>query len=247
MEVIPAMDLQGGRCVRLTQGDFATARIYEADPVSQAKRFADAGATWLHVVDLDGARDGMCRQFNLVAKIARATSLRLQAGGGIRDATDIAALVDCGAERVVIGSLAVTHPPLVKEWLARFTPQRIALAFDLRLFDLREPEVLVRGWQEQSGKSLWAALDAYEACGLETILCTDVSRDGMMSGPNLELYRGLCRRRPNLLVLASGGVSKIDDLVQLANTGVRGAIIGKALYESRIDLAVALREMARAG
>ena len=247
MEVIPAMDLQGGRCVRLTQGDFATARIYEADPVSQAKKFADAGAEWLHVVDLDGARDGMCRQFNLVANIARATSLRLQAGGGVRDATDIATLVDCGAERVVIGSLAVTHPPLVKEWLVRFAPQRIALAFDLRLLDSREPEVLVRGWQKQSGKSLRAALDAYEGSGLETILCTDVGRDGMLSGPNLELYRELCRRRPNLMVLASGGVSTVDDLFQLANTGVHGTIVGKALYESRIDLAAALREMARAG
>lgn len=246
MEVIPAIDLQDGRCVRLARGDFTTATIYAADPLAQAKQFAESGAAWLHVVDLDGARDGMCRQFDLIAKIARATSLRLQVGGGIRDASAIAALIDCGAERIVVGSLAATNPPLVRAWLARFTPRRIALAFDVRPDELRKAQVLVRGWQEPSGKSLEDALTAYEDGGLQTILCTDVGRDGMLMGPNLELYREVCERRPHLEVQASGGVSTLDDLFQLANTGVHAAIVGKALYEGRIELGSALREMAGA-
>lgn len=233
--------------MRLTQGNFTTATTYEADPLAQAQSFADAGAVWLHVVDLDGARGGTRRQFELVERIARTTPLRLQVGGGIREATSIAALIDCGAERVVIGTLAVSNVPLVGEWLARFTPQRIVLAFDVRLNDSREPEVLIRGWQERSGKMLHDALAAYEESGLITVLCTDIGRDGMLSGPNVELYRWLCEKRPDLEVQASGGVSTLDDLVKLAKTGVGAAIVGKALYERRIDLAGALRELVRAG
>ena len=247
MDVIPAIDLLDGRCVRLSQGNFATAKIYESDPLAQAQRFADAGAAWLHVVDLDGARDETGRQFDLIAKIARATPLRLQVGGGVRETSSIATLIDSGVERVVIGSLAVSDVALVREWLARFTPGRFVLAFDVRFGDSHEPEVLIRGWQVESGKRLREALDAYEGSALETILCTDVGRDGMLTGPNLELYRALCARRPGLGVQASGGVSSLDDLFQLANAGVRAAIVGKALYEGRVDLADALRELGRAG
>ena len=246
MEIYPAIDLKDGHCVRLTQGNFDTATIYEADPILQARKFADAGATWLHVVDLDGARAGKMRQFELIAEVARQTSLKVQVGGGIREVETIEKLLEAGVERVVIGSLAVKKRVLVQEWLRIFGSERIMIAFDVRLVD-DEPELLTHGWRSGSKQLLWDVLDAYEVSGLKHILCTDVSRDGMLAGANHALYLAIQKHAPQLEVLASGGVSGLDDLLWLVKHKVAGAIVGKAIYEGRVDLADAIQQVKNAG
>lgn len=243
MDLIPAIDVQGGRCVRLRRGDFSTATIYETDPLLQAGRFARAGAKWLHVVDLDGAQDPKCRQFDLIAAMARQTPLKLQLGGGIRESSTIKELLDCGVERVIVGTLAAENPRLVKHWLERFTPDRIVLALDVRLGADGEPLVFTRGWQRDSTKYLWELLHAYDDSGVRMVLCTDIGRDGMLCGPNCRLYRLILERWPALEILASGGVGSLNDLFELAGAGAAGAVIGKALYEGRVDLAEAIGRM----
>lgn len=243
MEIFPAIDLQGGQCVRLTRGDFGTARLYESDPIAQARRFAAAGTEWLHVVDLDGARDGKSRQGDIISRIANETSLRLQVGGGIRDADAIEILVDCGVERAIVGSLAAENPELVASWLGHFGPERVVLAFDVRLNAFGEPEVLTQGWKNKTGRSLWRLLEAYAGSDLKTIMCTDVDRDGMLTGSNTALYAALRDRWPSLNVLASGGVRDMTDLLELKHSGVAGAIIGKAIYEGRVNLADAISQV----
>ena len=246
MEIFPAIDLKNGQCVRLTQGDFETAKIYESDPLLQAQRFADAGAVWLHMVDLDGARAGEMKQFDLIASVAKQTTLQIQVGGGIRNESMIAALLDVGVKRVVVGSLAVKNRPLVQSWLKTFGADHLALAFDIKFTD-NEPEILTHGWQSGSQQLLWDVLDAYETCGLKHILCTDVGRDGMLTGSNHALYVALQARYPALEVLASGGVSGLEDLQGLAKLGLAGAIVGKAIYEGRVDLADAIKQVKNAG
>lgn len=247
MKIIPAIDLQNGRCVRLTQGDFDTPTFYSADPLAQAQAFADLGATWLHIVDLDGARAGAPRQFELIGEIVRATGLSVQVGGGIRDEYAAEQLFDAGIARIIVGSLAVKDPGRVGGWMRAFGHSRIVPAFDIKLDAAGEPEVLTHGWQSRSGQSLWRILDLYAETGVATVLCTDVGRDGMLQGPNLELYASLRRRWPELGILASGGVANDEDLSVLALMGLTGVVVGKAIYEGRIDLAAALRQNAHAG
>jgi phosphoribosylformimino-5-aminoimidazole carboxamide ribotide isomerase len=247
MEIFPAIDLKNGQCVRLTQGDFATATIYQADPVLQAKIFFNAGANWLHMVDLDGARTGGMQQFDLIAKVAKQSMLNIQVGGGIRDTEAIIRLLDAGIKRVVVGSLAVKDPELVKGWLKQFGPEKIVLAFDVRLNQAHQPEILTHGWQSGSNKILWDVLNDYRDSQLETILCTDVGRDGMLGGSNHTLYMTLKDKRPELQILASGGVSGLADLMQLAKLGVAGAITGKAIYEGRLDLGAAIKQVKHVG
>lgn len=245
MEIFPAIDLKNRQCVRLTQGDFSAVTIYESDPVRQAHKFAAAGATWLHMVDLDGARSGSMRQFDTIADIAQQVSLKIQVGGGIRDEKAIDQLLGAGIKRVVIGSLAVKNQPLVQSWLRKFDPEHIVLAFDIRLNAKNEPEILTHGWQSGSEQSLWDVLEAYADSGLKTILCTDISRDGMLTGTNHTLYQNIQKRWPKLDVLASGGVSGLADLMMLAKFNVAGVIVGKAIYEGRVDLASAIKQVSR--
>ena len=246
MEIFPAIDLKNGQCVRLTQGAFDTAKIYETNPLVQAQKFSKAGASWLHVVDLDGARAGEMQQMDIIAALAKQKPLKIQTGGGVRNAKTIQKLLDSGVERVVIGSLAVKNKTLVQKWLQKFGPKHIVLAFDVKFVD-GQPEVLIQGWQNESQQLLWDVLDAYEGCGLTNILCTDVSRDGMLTGANAALYQSVKKHAPRLDVLASGGVNGLDDLLTLAKVPVAGAIVGKAIYEGRIDLASALQKVAHAG
>lgn len=246
MEIFPAIDLRNGQCVRLTQGDFAQTKIYEDDPIRQAQRFAEAGAEWLHIVDLDGAREGGSRQFDVIERIARSVTLKLQVGGGIRDEATVAALLDRGIERVVIGSLAVRDPAHVMDWLRRFGPARMVAAFDVRLDYLGKPRILIEAWQQESGSSLWELLDTYTNNGLRIILCTDVARDGMFAGPNLALYQAIQTRHPELDLVASGGVRDTGDLKALTELGVQGTIVGKAIYEGHIDLADAIQRVKHA-
>ncbi len=246
MKLYPAIDLKNGTCVRLSQGDFDTAKVYEKDPLVQARKFMQAGATRLHVVDLDGARRGEMHQFSIIERLAKETPLKIQAGGGIRNAETIRKMLAAGVDRVVVGSLAVKNRKTVQEWLKEFGPKRIVLAFDIKFVD-DQPEVLISGWQSESRQLLWDVLDAYEESGLTHILCTDVSKDGMLSGPNTDLYKAILEKVPTINILASGGVSSLEDLKALAQVPVDGAIIGKALYEGRIDLATALKEVQNVG
>ena len=197
-------------------------------------RYRDLGADWLHVVDLDGARDGSGTNSTLIAELAAGNAIKLQVGGGLRSSTAVAQALDSGAARAVIGSAAVLQADQVRTWLKYFGPARIALAFDVRLGESGAPQVLTHGWRRQSALLLWDAVAGYANDGLVHVLCTDVSRDGALSGPNVALYREAVRRFPQLRWQASGGIRHAEDLAALAGCGASAAISGKALLEGLI-------------
>jgi phosphoribosylformimino-5-aminoimidazole carboxamide ribotide isomerase len=236
--ILPAIDLIGGRVVRLLRGRFDAETAYGDDPLAQARAFAQAGARWLHVVDLDGARDGAARQTEAIATLADVAGLRLQAGGGVRTTADVETLLDAGVARVVVGSLSAYRPDLVRAWLDHFGPDRITVALDVE-FDGDLPIVLARGWQERAGVTLWEALAALGP-RLAHLLVTDVSTDGAMSGPNLALARRVMAERPDLAFQASGGVASLADIAALRGAGVPATIVGRALYEGAFTLPDAL-------
>ncbi len=235
MHLIPAIDLRGGGVVRLEQGRFDRERQYDDDAGQLARRYAAAGADWLHVVDLDGARDGSAAQHAAIGAIAAACTGRLQVGGGVRDARRIDALFDAGVERVVIGSRAVTHADNTRAWLKRYGGERIVLALDVGIDD-GAPRLKTHGWTRTSSATLWDLVTAFAAAGLVHVLCTDVSRDGMLTGGNVALYRDAVERFPAIRWQASGGVGQRADLDALAATGVAAAIVGRALLDGRITL-----------
>ena len=233
MKLIPAIDIRGGRCVRLLKGDFAKETRYDADPVELAAHYRALGARWLHVVDLDGAAAGAPANLPLV-KAMRADGLRVQLGGGIRDDASLEQALEI-ADRVVIGSLAVTAPEHVTRWLDTYGAERFTLGFDVRIDAAGTPFVTTHGWTQTSAVTLADAIERFLPHGLVHVLCTDVDRDGALAGPNLELNADCARRWPTLAVQASGGVRDAADLAALATTGVAGAISGKALLEGRIS------------
>ena len=234
MIIYPAMDLMGGKVVRLKQGRFDEVTAYSSEPLDALREFAAAGAQWAHVVDLDGARTGQPVQQELVAALAQSAPLRLQTAGGYRSRDHLARMFDAGVARVAIGSLAVKQPETVSAWMDEFGTEQIALSLDVRLIDSL-PMVAIAGWTEDSGRSLWDVAALYPDA--RHFLITDIGRDGMLLGPNVELYDEIARRLPDASVQASGGVSLIADLKRLPTDG---AIIGKALWEGRIDLQEAL-------
>jgi phosphoribosylformimino-5-aminoimidazole carboxamide ribotide isomerase len=236
MRLIPAIDLKDGRCVRLLHGDFANETRYGADPGSLLAKYRGWGADWLHVVDLDGAKDGSLGNRRLIAELAGQQAVKLQVGGGLRDIAAVTQMLDLGAARVVIGSAAVTRAGDVRQWLDQVGPERMTLAFDVRLDDDGIPRVATHGWQRQSALSLWSALDDFAGSHLTHVLCTDVGRDGALSGPNLELYREAARRHPHIQWQASGGIRDARDLHALTAAGAAAAISGKALLEDLIPL-----------
>jgi phosphoribosylformimino-5-aminoimidazole carboxamide ribotide isomerase len=240
MIIYPAIDLRRGRVVRLTEGSFEAETAYHDDPAAVAREFAAAGSPWLHLVDLDGAKDPAQRQTTLVAAVARASGLRVQSGGGLRDEAQVRALLDAGVTRVIVGSLAVKQPDLVGGWLETFGPEKIVLALDVRLDAAGVTQVAIAGWRADSGLALDEVLAGFLPRGLKHILCTDISRDGKLTGPNFELYAALRRDFPTLHVQASGGVSSLDDLRRLKSEGAHGAIVGRALYEKKFTLQEAL-------
>ena len=240
MIIYPAIDLRGGRVVRLTEGKFDQEKTYGHDPLAVAQDFAAAGATWLHVVDLDGAKDPSKRQTALVEQLAQGSKLKVQTGGGIRETAQITALLSAGAHRVIIGSLAAKQPELVTAWLQQFGPEQIILAPDVRLDEAGIPRVAAAGWQESTGLALDDFINRFLPAGLRHILCTDISRDGKLSGPNSALYAQLVKKFPSLHIQASGGVASLADLRILKKTGSAGAIVGRALYEHKFTLAEAL-------
>lgn len=234
MIIYPAMDLMGGKVVRLKQGRFEDLTTYGADPAQALRAFAGAGCEWAHVVDLDGARAGKPVQHELIAGLAGSAPIKLQVAGGLRERAQIARLFDAGAARVVIGSLAVRQPATVCALLDEFGAERVTLSLDVRLAG-GTPIVAVSGWTEDSGRSLWDVAALYPDA--RHLLLTDIGRDGMLQGPNFALYEEASRRLPQLSIQASGGVSSLDDLRRLQTDG---AIVGKALWEGRVTLGEAL-------
>jgi len=233
MELIPAIDIRHGRCVRLLRGEFDRETEYAQDPRELARAYRAGGARWLHIVDLDGAASGRRANAPLIAEIAAAADLMIQLGGGIRSEQSLLEALDC-AQRVVIGSLAVTEPESVLAWLERFGPERIVLGLDVRLGADGVPRVTTHGWTENSDLTLDDAIARYQSAGLQHVLCTDVARDGALSGPNRELYAAVRSSWPGIALQASGGIRDAADLEALAAVGVAAAISGKALLEQRI-------------
>jgi len=234
MQLIPSIDLRGGHCVRLLRGDFAAETRYPQAPLELLRGYRRMGCQWLHVVDLDGARDGMLANEQLIAGLAVEPGIRLQVGGGVRERGAIDRLLALGVVRVVIGSAAVDDRNAVVNWFEHFGPERICLAFDVRLAPDGLPLLRTRGWQQATTLSLWEAVESFLDCGLRHVLCTDIARDGAMTGPNVALYAEAARRYPQLQWQASGGVSGLADLQALAAAGAAAAISGRALLEDRL-------------
>jgi phosphoribosylformimino-5-aminoimidazole carboxamide ribotide isomerase len=240
MIVYPAIDLRAGTCVRLMHGRFDQVTEYDPNPARQLATFVGEGATWIHIVDLDGAQAGRAVQHTLIGELASSFDVAIQSGGGVRSIEDVRNLIGAGVSRVVVGSLAVTRPDEVADWLDRFGAEQLTLAFDVRLGEDGVPTPSLKGWTEAAGFDLWTALDRYPPGTLKHVLITDVGRDGALTGPNLELLGEARRRRPDLKIQASGGVSSLDDLTAAAAIGCDGAIVGRAIYEGRFTAAEAI-------
>jgi phosphoribosylformimino-5-aminoimidazole carboxamide ribotide isomerase len=236
MEVIPAIDLLDGQCVRLYQGDFNKVSGYTQDPVALANSYREAGMRRLHVVDLDGARTGSPANMPLIKAMAASGGLAVQAGGGIRDLQRARQLREAGATRVVLGSIAAEKPEAALAWLGELGAEHVVFALDVRVPDEGDPQILTRGWVHDSGISLWTLLGQFTANGGIHFLCTDIARDGTLGGPNLALYTECSRRFPQAQVIASGGVSSLADLQALKQTGVSAVVTGKALLDGRLTL-----------
>ena len=238
VEIIPAIDLRGGQVVRLKQGDYAQQTTYAADPRELAKRYAAAGAQWLHLVDLDGARSGNLDNLAVIDSIA-ASGMQIQAGGGVRSVDDLKRLFDAGVRRVVLGSVAIRNPELVAGWLAEYGAERLTIALDTRRIDGRWA-LPSAGWTEVEARTLDELAPWYAAHGARHLLCTDIDRDGMLAGFNLDLYSHLAESVPQLAVQASGGVRSLDDIRAAREAGACGVILGRALLEGRFTIEDAL-------
>ena len=234
MNVIPAIDLRAGQCVRLYQGDFDQQTTYSKEPVSLAREYEAMGFDELHIVDLDGAQSGQQQNQKIIREVVETGNLIIQLGGGIRTDVQIESWFDSGIARVVIGSLAVTQPYRVRNWLANYGPERIVLALDVNVDEDGVPRVATHGWRKTQDVTLWQCIDRYLPAGLRHLLCTDISRDGALTGPNLGLYTELVDRYPGIQLQASGGVHDIDDLTALRKIGARAAITGRALLDGKI-------------
>lgn len=232
MQIIPAIDIIDGKCVRLTQGDYAQKVIYNEQPLEVAKQFEAAGLKRLHLVDLDGAKAGAVQNWKVLESIATHTGLTIDFGGGIKNDEDLTKVLGSGAAYATIGSLAVKNAALFTEWIQRFGANRFLLGADVK-----GDRIAVGGWLETSDIGITDFLKQYSVLGISQVFCTDISKDGKLEGPSIALYQLLLDSFPGLELIASGGVSSMDDLHQLKSIGCAGAIIGKAIYENRITLA----------
>ena len=231
MELIPAIDIIDGKCVRLSQGDYSSKKVYSENPVDMAKRFEDYGLRRLHVVDLDGAASSHIVNYRVLEQIAVQTSLVIDFGGGIKSSKDIDIAFESGAAMVTIGSVAVKQPQLMTDWIGKYGAEKVILGADAK-----DRRIAVSGWKEDSKLELLPFLSDYINKGIKKVLCTDISRDGMLQGPSIALYKEIMETFPNLELIASGGVSSIDDIYRLEEAGVPAVVFGKALYEGRIKL-----------
>ena len=229
MQILPAIDIIDGRCVRLTRGDYAQKKVYDASPVDMAARYADCGVTRIHLVDLDGARLSAPANLAVLEQIASRGEVETEWGGGIANETALRNVFDAGATKAIIGSVAALKPALFADWLTRFGADRLILGADVR-----DGKVAVKGWQESAGLRASALIAGFE--GLKEVICTEISRDGMLGGPAFDLYKALQTEFPSVAFTASGGISSMDDLRALDAMGMPRAIVGKAIYENRISL-----------
>lgn len=232
MEIIPAIDIIDGKCVRLTQGDYAQKTVYNEDPLEVAKMFEAAGLNRLHLVDLDGAKAGTVRNWKVLEKIAGHTELVIDFGGGIKQEMDVRIVLDAGAALATIGSLAVKNEALFVSWLSAFGADKFLLGADVK-----DEKIAVAGWLETTDVNVFDFIEKYVAQGVQQVFCTDVSKDGLLQGPSTALYTAIVGRFTGLHFIASGGVSQLSDLEDLRKAGCKGAIVGKAIYENRISLA----------
>lgn len=235
MLLIPSIDVRGGHCVRLFKGDFSAETIYARSPLEVAQDYANRGARWLHLVDLDGARDGVLTNRSALTEMTAVEGLSVQVGGGIRQRASVDELLSLGVARVVVGSAAVERSDEVAAWLREYGPERVCLAFDVRLDHDGRAHLQTRGWREATSVGLFEAVERFAEHGLRHVLCTDIDRDGALAGPHVELYRQCVTRFPTIAWQASGGVRDSADLQALAAAGAAAAISGKALLEGRID------------
>jgi len=231
MQIIPAIDLIDGKCVRLTQGDYNQKTIYNENPVEVARSFESAGLNRLHLVDLDGAKAGKVTNWQVLENIAAATNLTIDFGGGIKTEEDVKIVLSSGARFATIGSIAVKNELLFTEWLEKYGPDQFLLGADVK-----NSFITVGGWLETTQLSVFDFIEKYQDKGVQNVFCTDVSKDGLLQGPSLPLYKEIIQKFPNLNFIASGGVSSLDDLHALREIGCTAAIVGKAIYEGKVTL-----------
>ena len=231
MEIIPAIDIIDGKCVRLSKGDYSSKTIYFEDPLEAARSFEDAGLKRLHIVDLDGAKAGSLQNLKTLEAVASHTNLIIDFGGGIKNIKDISDVFNAGAAIVTLGSIAVKNPGLIEEWIMEFGSDKILVGADVL-----DDTIKINGWINDSGVNIFEFINKMMAAGTKNIFCTDISRDGMMKGPAIELYKQIIEKFPFINLTASGGVSNIQDVNELQDIGCSGVIIGKAIYEGKITL-----------
>jgi len=231
IELIPAIDLIEGKCVRLTQGDYDTKKIYNEDPLEVAKMFEANGMRRLHVVDLDGAREGRIINYRVLERLATRTSLVIDFGGGLKSNQDLEIAFNSGAAMITGGSIAVKEPEQFTSWIKTYGSQKIILGADAK-----NRKIAINGWQSTTEKELIPYIEDYQKLGIRTVICTDISRDGMLQGPATDLYREIREALPEIYLIASGGIGSIDDIGQLESAGIPAVIFGKAIYEGRIKL-----------
>lgn len=239
MIIYPAIDIRAGKCVRLYQGNYSKETIYRDTPLLAAQEFLNQGANWLHLVDLDGAKNPQANQAPIIKELLKVLPINIQVGGGIRTEAQIETYFEAGACRVVIGSLACSAPQLVETWIKRFGPERIVLAFDVN-FKAALPMVMTQAWQKSTNIALFDIISRFLGVGAKQILCTDISRDGALNGPNIDLYLQMNAKFPELAIQASGGISQLEDVRRLKTINISGAIMGRALYEKKFNLSDAL-------
>lgn len=231
IELVPAIDMIEGKCVRLTQGDYDTQKIYNESPLEVAKQFQDAGVTRLHMVDLDGAKAGHIVNYRMLEKVASHTDLSIDFGGGLKSDDDLHIAFDCGAQMVTGGSIAVKNPDLFLSWITRYGSERIILGADAK-----EKKIAISSWKEGTAIDLIPFIKDYQSKGISKVICTDIARDGMLQGPAVKLYQEMQQEMLGLYVIASGGVSSMGDIERLEEANIPAVIFGKAIYEGRISL-----------
>ncbi len=231
MEIIPAIDIIEGKCVRLTKGDYSQKKIYNEHPLEVARQFEDAGLARLHLVDLDGAKAGAIKNWKVLETIAGKTSLQIDFGGGVKSSKDVQIIFECGAAWTTVGSMAVKDEKEFVSWLQQFGANKFLLGADVK-----NEKIAVSGWTETTDTWIYDFIQQYTEHGIQQLFCTDVAKDGLLEGPSIELYKSIIAKFPELYFIASGGVSSLQDLDELRNIGCKGAIVGKAIYEGRIRL-----------
>lgn len=231
MRIIPAIDIIEGKCVRLTKGDYNTKKVYNENPLEVAKEFQDAGIEYLHVVDLDGAKASHIVNYKVLEQIATKTNLRIDFGGGLKSDEDLKIAFESGASQITGGSIAVKNTEIFQGWISQYGSEKIILGADCN-----NEKIAISGWQEESELEVIPFIGNYHSKGIEYVICTDISKDGMLQGPSFDLYKRILSEVSDLKLIASGGISQFDELPRLAELGCEGVIIGKAIYENRISL-----------